>query len=62
MGVINDRHGTYYAQKRVRDRLQAAVARLLNSGKARQVFLKKSLGTKGSERGQHARQAGADGI
>jgi hypothetical protein len=46
MGLIKDRHGTYYAQKRVPDRLQAAVARVLNSGKSRQVFLKKSLGTK----------------
>jgi hypothetical protein len=46
MGVINDRHVTYYAQQRVPPRLQEAVARVLNSGKAKQVFLKRSLGTK----------------
>jgi integrase len=46
MGVIKDRHGTYYAQQRVPPRLQEAVARVLNSGKAKQVFLKRSLGTK----------------
>jgi integrase len=46
MGVIKDRHGTYYAQQRVPEPLQAAVARVLGSKKPRQVFLKKSLGTK----------------
>jgi hypothetical protein len=46
MGVIKDRHGTYYAQQRVPEPLQAAVARVLNNGKRKQVFLKKSLGTK----------------
>lgn len=46
MGVIKDRHGTYYAQQRVPPRLQEAVALVLNSGKANQVFLKRSLGTK----------------
>lgn len=46
MGLIKDRHGTYYAQKRVPDRLQQAVARVLKSSRSRQVFLKKSLGTK----------------
>jgi integrase len=46
MGLIKDRHGTYYAQRKVPERLQAAVARVLGTGKARQVFLKKSLGTK----------------
>jgi len=46
MGVIKDRHGTYYAQRRVPEPLQAAVARVLGSNKPRQVFLKKSLGTK----------------
>jgi hypothetical protein len=46
MGVIKDRHGTYYAQQRVPPRLQEAVARVLNSGKPKQVFLKRSLGTK----------------
>jgi len=46
MGLIKDRHGTYYAQRKVPPRLQEAVARLLNSDRHRQVFLKKSLGTK----------------
>ncbi|OSI28008.1 hypothetical protein BST65_10615 [Bradyrhizobium canariense] len=46
MGMIKDRHGTYYVQRRVPERLQEAVARVLNSGRDRQVFLKKSLGTK----------------
>lgn len=46
MGLIKDRHGTYYAQKKVPERLQQAVARALNSERERQVFLKKSLGTK----------------
>ena len=46
MGLIKDRYGTYYAQRRVPERLQEAVACVLNSGRARQVFLKKSLGTK----------------
>lgn len=46
MGLIKDRHGTYYAQKKVPERLQEAVARVLNADRGRQVFLKKSLGTK----------------
>lgn len=46
MGLIKDRHGTYYAQRKVPERLQEAVARVLNSDRPRLVFLKKSLGTK----------------
>jgi hypothetical protein len=46
MNVIQDRHGTYYAQQRVPPRLQEAVAQVLGKGKPRQVFLKRSLGTK----------------
>jgi integrase len=46
MGLMKDRHGTYYARMKVPDRLQAAVARVLDQGKDRQSFLKKSLGTK----------------
>jgi integrase len=46
MGLMRDRHGTYYARKKVPDRLQEAVARVLNRGKDRQTFLKKSLTTK----------------
>jgi hypothetical protein len=49
MGLIRDRHGTYYAQRRVPERLQEGVARVLNSDKQRQVFLKKSLGTKSAK-------------
>jgi hypothetical protein len=44
--LIKDRHGTYCAQQKVPARLQAAVAQVLGNGKARQVYLKKSLGTK----------------
>jgi hypothetical protein len=46
MGLIKDRHGTYSARHKVPERLQAAVAGILDNGKARQVWLKKSLGTK----------------
>jgi hypothetical protein len=46
MGLIKDRHGTYYARHKVPERVQEAVARILDNGKARQVWLKKSLGTK----------------
>lgn len=46
MGLIKDRHGTYHAQRKVPERLQEAVARVLKSDKPKQVFLKKSLGTK----------------
>jgi hypothetical protein len=46
MGLIKDRHGTYYARHKVPERLQETVARLLDNGKAKQVWLKKSLGTK----------------
>jgi len=46
MGLIKDRHGTYHAQRKVPERLQEAVARVLKSEKPKQVFLKKSLGTK----------------
>jgi len=46
MGLIKDRHGTYYARHKVPERLQAAVACILDNGKARQAWLKKSLGTK----------------
>jgi hypothetical protein len=46
MGLIKDRHGTYYARHKVPERLQEAVARILDNGKAKHVWLKKSLGTK----------------
>ena len=44
MGLIKDRHGTYYARKKVPKALEAAVARVLANGKLRQPWLKKSLG------------------
>jgi hypothetical protein len=40
MGIVRDRHGTYYARKKVPPRLQEAVARVLNNGKTRPVWLK----------------------
>ena len=46
MGLHKDRHGTYYARHRVPLRLQNAVARVLDNGKSKQVWLKRSLGTK----------------
>lgn len=46
MRLIKGRRETYFAQKRVPDRLQGVVARVLESGESRQVFLKRSLGTK----------------
>jgi integrase len=46
MGLLKDRHGTYYARHKVPLRLQAATARTLENGKAKQVWLKRSLGTK----------------
>ena len=46
MGISKDRHGTYYARKKVPAGLQEAVARVLGNGKARQTWLKRSLGTK----------------
>jgi integrase len=49
MGLIKDRHGTYYAQQRVPERLQEAVARVLKLDKSRLVFLKRSLGTKATK-------------
>ena len=49
MGVSKDRHGTYYAIKKVPVQLQEAVARVLKNDKARQTWLKRSLGTKDAE-------------
>ncbi len=45
-GVAKDRHGTYYVRKRVPKGLEHATAEFLGNGKARQVFLKRTLGTK----------------
>jgi hypothetical protein len=46
MSIIQNRHGTYYVQRRVPEHLQEAVARILDADQPRRVFLKKSLGTK----------------
>jgi len=46
MGISKNRHGTYYAIKQVPVPLQEAVAHVLNNGKARQSWLKRSLRTK----------------
>jgi integrase len=46
MGLHKDRHGTYYARHKVPPRLQKVVAQLLDNGKPKQVWLKRSLGTK----------------
>jgi hypothetical protein len=44
--LIRDRHGTYYAQRKVPERLQREVATVQNHPTERKRFLKKSLGTK----------------
>jgi integrase len=48
MGISKNRHGTYYAIKKVPVRLQEAVAGVLGKDKPRQVWLKRTLGTKDS--------------
>jgi hypothetical protein len=45
-GVAKNRHGVYYVRKRVPTGLEEAVAQHLDSGKSRQVFLKRTLNTK----------------
>jgi len=42
IGISKNRHGTYYAIKKVPARLQGAVARVLNNDKARQAWLKRA--------------------
>ena len=44
--LIRHPSGVYYAQRKVVERLQVAVARVLKSRKARQAYLKRSLGTR----------------
>ena len=46
MGLHKDRHGTFYARHKVPLRLQEVVAGVLDKGKSKQVWLKRSLGTK----------------
>src|ERR1700722_5433006 len=43
--LIKNTAGTWCVQRKVPDKLQAAVARVLGSKKPRHVYLKKSLGT-----------------
>jgi integrase len=43
--LIKHPSGIYYAQRKVAERLQAAVARIIGRGRDRQVYLKRSLGT-----------------
>jgi Domain of unknown function (DUF6538) len=58
MGITKDRHGTFYARKKVPPRLQEAVARVLNNDKARQVWLKRSLGTKDRDQANRVSKRG----
>jgi hypothetical protein len=46
MGLNKNRHGTYEARKKVPAHLEEAVARVLDNGKPKQVWLKRSLATK----------------
>jgi hypothetical protein len=46
MGLHKDQRGTYYARINVPERLQETTARGLGNGKHKQVWLKRSLGTK----------------
>jgi len=46
MGVIKDRHGTYYARKKVPQKLEVAVGKIAASGKPRVSWLTASLRTK----------------
>ena len=54
MGVIKNRHGTYYAQVKVPVPLREATATVLGLSKPRLHWLKKSLGTK-DQREAHIR-------
>jgi integrase len=46
MGIVRNRFGVYEARKKVPKRLERPVAKLLDVGKERRAWLKKSLGTK----------------
>jgi integrase len=46
MGLIKNSHGVYHVRKKVPEDLQETTARILGNGKARQTWLKRSLGTK----------------
>jgi integrase len=44
--LIKHASGVYYAQRKVPERLQTAVPQVMKNGRKRQVYLKRSLGTK----------------
>jgi hypothetical protein len=46
LGIIKNEHGVYSVRKKVPKALEHAVAQVLGNGKARQTFLKETLGTK----------------
>ena len=46
IGLDKNRHGTYEARKKVPRHLEEAVARVLDNGKPKQVWLKRTLATK----------------
>jgi hypothetical protein len=45
-GVSKNRHGVYYLRKKVPKWLEQPTAEILDNGKSRQIFLKRSLDTK----------------
>jgi hypothetical protein len=45
-GVAKNRHGGYYVRKKVPNWLEQPTAEILDNGKSRQIFLKRSLDTK----------------
>jgi hypothetical protein len=45
-GVSKNRHGVYYVRKKVPKGLEQPTAEILDNGKSRQIFLKRSLDTK----------------
>jgi integrase len=45
-GVSKNRHGVYYVRRKVPKQLEQATAEVLDNGKSRQVFLKRTLDTK----------------
>ena len=46
MGLNKNRNGAYEARKKVPQHLEEAVARVLDNGKPKQVWLKRTLATK----------------
>ena len=50
MGLIKNEHGVYNVRRKVPKRLEEATARVTGSAKARQSWLKETLGTKDEKR------------